>query len=306
MQREKKTYSGPLLEVNFYPVWSDGRKMPSRSPKTKATSAEMQRYNKNCAVKKFIRIVNANFDTDDYFMHPTYSPDKIPQNEDAARRDMINFLRRVKARRVRRLKEKKAQLAEAKEALRLSPGNGFLCDSVASLKKDIKKLSKPLKYAYVMEKVTYKTGKNKGKDNFHFHLFLTGGLDAKEIESMWTNGLRSNCDFFQPEKFGPEAAAKYMLKDPHGAKRFVCSKNMQKSVERVRDGKVSKAKVEKMAKLRVDDRAYWEKLYPGYKLIKCYATFNEFNAHWYVSAVLYKTDGDTPPWDFEGWREVDF
>ncbi len=62
MNREKRTYSGKLLDVDFYPVFSDGRRMPSRKPKTKPSTAEQEKYNRNKAVREFCRIVNANFD----------------------------------------------------------------------------------------------------------------------------------------------------------------------------------------------------------------------------------------------------
>ena len=52
MNREKRTYSGKLLDVDFYPVFSDGRRMPSRKPKTKPSTAEQEKYNRNKAVRE--------------------------------------------------------------------------------------------------------------------------------------------------------------------------------------------------------------------------------------------------------------
>jgi len=81
MTREKRTYSGKLLDVDFYPVFSDGRRVPSRAPKTKRSTEEQEKYNKNKAVREFVRIVNANFDKYDYWFHPTFFPQYAPQEE---------------------------------------------------------------------------------------------------------------------------------------------------------------------------------------------------------------------------------
>ena len=40
MQRERITKSGRLLDIDFYPVLADGRRLPTRAPKTKRSTAE--------------------------------------------------------------------------------------------------------------------------------------------------------------------------------------------------------------------------------------------------------------------------
>ena len=64
-EREKKTKSGPLLEVDFYPVFEDGRRLPTRPIKTKRSTKEQAEYNRRQAEKKIVRLVNANFGADD-------------------------------------------------------------------------------------------------------------------------------------------------------------------------------------------------------------------------------------------------
>lgn len=304
MQAEKCTYSGPLLEAEFYPVFDNGRKMPARAPKAKISTAAQQKYNHLKAIKKLIRLINANFDSNDYFMHPTYEARYAPQDEKQARRDIVNYFRRVKSKRESEAKRLEADLKEAKAAVKNSPANRFLQSAVKELEGKLKKLCAPFKYAYRIEKQTYKTGKYKGRVNWHFHLFLTGGLDARTHEAMWPKGLRTNCNNYQPEKFGPEAAARYMAKDTETV-RFSYSRNMEKPIEKKKMGKISKGTVEKMATQRVDDREYWERRYKGYRFIRCYSRFNEYNGHWYVSAVMYKTDGEPPRWDELDWITED-
>lgn len=306
MIREKQTRSGPMLEIDFFPIFENGNKMPTRAPKTKPSTAAQIKYNQLMAEKKFIRLINANFDNTDYFMHPTYDSECAPQDEASARRDISNYMRRVKTKRKALLKELEADYADVVSSLKLRPNNKFLISSVKKLEARISKLKQPFKYAYRIEKQIYKTGKHAGRCNWHFHVFLTGGIDAETHEEMWPKGLRTNCCRYQPEKFGPEAAPRYMCKDPNGLKRFSCSRNLVKPLQKSKDGKISKGTVSKIAKYRIDDKSFWEKKYKGYTFVRCYTRFNEYNGHWYVSVVMYK-NGDTPPkWSEPDWITEDY
>ena len=304
MIREKQTRSGPLFEVDFYPVFSDGRRMPVRAPKTKPSTEEQQRYNRTVAEKKLIRLVNANFDSSDYWLHPTYAPQYAPQDEEKARRDISNFFRRVRTKRAAALKECRKELAALEKAY--AAPNGYLLSGIEKLKAKIDKLSQPLRYIYVIECVNYKRGPFAGRKNYHFHVFITGGLDRSVIEEMWPYGMRVNCCRFQPERFGPEAAAVYMSKDPQGSKRFVCSRGLNHPTQKNRDGRISHRGVERLAKLRENDAEYWEKRYKGYRFLRCYSRFNAYNGQWYVSVVMYRADGAPPNWEVDDWITEDF
>lgn len=299
MTREKRTYSGKLLDVDFYPVFSDGRRVPSRAPKTKRSTEEQEKYNKNKAVREFVRIVNANFDKYDYWFHPTFFPQYAPQDEAEARRILRNYLQRVKRRRVTELKK-------AKKAYAAMPNIPELRDERKKLKKRIKVLKRPFKTAIRVEQVIYKSGIHKGRVNWHYHIFVTGGLDDRTMERLWDKGVRVNCNNFQPERFGSEAAAKYMVKSEteFGKKLYTCSRNMTKPKTpdpSKRDGRTSQYQLERWAKERVDDAAFWERKYKGYKFVRCFPRKNPFNGRWYVSVIMYRTTEDPPPWAFEDW-----
>jgi hypothetical protein len=285
MIREKKIKSGRLLEVDYYPIWNDGRRMPTRAPKTKPTSEEQKKYNEKRAMLHFVRMINANYDTGDIFLHVTYSPENAPDSIDQVEKDFYNYIRRIKTRRASELKKARALLASF-------PGD-------RELEKRVKKLAEPFKYYEVIEENTYKTGKHKGRIVWHLHVFMTGGLERDTIEDMWELGARVNADRYQPERFGLEAAARYCAKNPSGKKRFRCSRNHKKPIEsKPRDGKISSRGVEKLARERVDDKAYWERKYRGYRLVRCVAKYNSWNDSWYLSLVLYKcaASADIPPW----------
>lgn len=84
----KKIKSGRLLEVDYYPAWDNGKRIPARMPKKKRSTEEQARYNYRQTVKKVIRLVNANFDSTDILMHPTYIQEQAPESEEQARRDI--------------------------------------------------------------------------------------------------------------------------------------------------------------------------------------------------------------------------
>lgn len=299
MIREKNITAGKLFQSDFYPCWSDGRRMPSRAPKAKRSTPEQEKYNKNKAVKEATFLINENFDGNDNILTITFAPEFAPQSEDEARNLLINYIRRLKR---FRLKE----LIQVTQALETLPDTKALADQRKALELKKKKLSAPFKYFYVIEKVTYQRGKYKGKNNWHYHLLLTGGVDRKDLENMWSYGIRCNAGRFQPERFGPEAMAKYMMKDPQGSKRFACSRNMDRSYKnpKIKKSKLSPCGLEKIAKQRCDDREYWEKRYKGYRFLRCYSRYNEYNGHWYVSVIMWKDgDGPLPRWDFDDWQD---
>ncbi len=305
MIREKKTVAGKLLQADFYPCWSDGRKMPSKAPKR---SSEAQiKYNNNKAAIEFVRLVNENFDNTDYVTHPTVMSEYALKNEEEARNIILNFKRRVKYRRQKELEK----VTKALEAL---PDIEALADQRKELEQKKKKLSAPFKFAYVIGKSTYQRGKNKGKDNWHFHVFMTGGIDRSVIEDMWPKGMRCNVNRFQPERFGPESMARYMINQGQGARKYACSRNMTRKYKnpKIKNSRLTPSGVERIAKQRVDDAEYWEKKYPGYRFIRCFPRFNKYNGHWYVSVLMWKTsDGPLPKWSqwnsesFDTWFDDD-
>ena len=280
--REKRTKSGPLLEIDYYPVFSpSGRAVPRKKPPPE----KKELYNQRESVKRFVRLVNANFDTGDYFMATTYVAEAAPQTEAEARKDICNYFRRVKAKRISELKRVEKQI-------RALPADGSLKDLRRELLAKRRKLRQPMKTAYSLHRVTYRTGPHKGRANWHAHFFITGGLEPLKMEGLWKKGVRVNCDHFRPDIFGPEAAARYISNSGQGKKKFNCSKNMKKPDVSQKDGRISPATVEKMATLRHSDTRYWQSKAPGYKVLRVYPRYDEYNGFWYLSVVMYRAEGE--------------
>ena len=285
MQRERQIRSGKLLEVDFYPVFENGKRLPVRAKRSKVTSEEQQRYNQKTAVRKFVRLINSNFDNSDILLHVTYSPENAPASFDEAKRELYNYIRRIKQLRKR-------------ELARISELCGRFPDDKELVKKR-DKLSAPFLYCNTLEENVYKTGRYKGMTSYHFHCFMTGGLERDVMEEAWGLGVRVNADRYRPDRFGPETAARYCSKDPRGKKRFCSSRGLRRPIEaKPRDGRITARGVERLAKKRCDDREYWENRYKGYRFLRCFARYNPYNCHWYVSVVMYRAerDEDIPPW----------
>ena len=106
--REKRIFSGKVLEAEFYPVTADGRRH-SRGTKKKLSRAAQQKLNDKNARKKLRRLMDKNFEEEkDYYCTFTFSADEAPEGYEACKRDITNFFRRL-----RRAREK-AGLPELK------------------------------------------------------------------------------------------------------------------------------------------------------------------------------------------------
>lgn len=95
---EKRIYSGKLLEIERYPVTKNGRRL-SRGPKMKSSSKAQQNLNEKNARKLLIRLLNVNFCERDLFATLTY---KEQVTEAQARKDITNYIRRLKTYRNRK------------------------------------------------------------------------------------------------------------------------------------------------------------------------------------------------------------
>lgn len=250
---EKKIYSGELMEVEIYPIYPSGREMPGRKDKSKDSSKAQKNLNDKNARKNFVRLVNANFTQEDIAVHGTYRDDEMPCTEKEVRRDITNYIRRIKNRRKR---------------------HGL----------------PSMKYIYVIE---CKVSKRTGILRWHFHMIMSA-IDRDIAERLWRKGDWVNSKRLQPNDFGFEALARYMVKDPQGSRRWSGSKNLKKPFIRQRDNAITRLGAQRMATKHVDDREYFEKKYKGYRFLVCDPVFNEINGHWYISISMRRKAKNIP------------
>lgn len=250
MYREKKIYSGKILEVELYPVYKSGREIPRRAKKEKLSTKEQKNLNDKNARKKLTRLINANFGEGDIVIHPTYRDSEMPSTEQEARRDIVNYIRRVKTYR------KRNDLPE-------------------------------LKYIYVIEcKVSKKTGVMR----WHFHMIMSKmDRDTAEkmwkygdftnADRLQPNeyGCEAIARYMTKEPQGKKRWAQSKnLQEPY--------------IPPPKDGRIGKQGVRKMATQYVEDKEYFEKRYKGYQFLKCVPTFNDYNGYWYIEIVMRRKD----------------
>lgn len=244
--REKDIKSGKILEAEFYPVFPSGRRVPERK---RPTREEQKNLNDANARKKIVRLINANFDEGDIVIHGTYRDTEMPESLDQVRRDLNNYIRRLRGWRRR---------------------HGL----------------DDLKYIYVIEA---KVSKRTGILRWHYHM-VASGMDRDVAEQLWRHGDWTNANRLQPNEFGLEGIAKYLVKSPVGGKRWAQSKNLKQPTERKRDGKTSSRKLQRMCTQLVDDAGYWERRYKGYRLLKAEPKYNDYNGCWYLYVTLRRRE----------------
>lgn len=164
-QREKKIYSGNMLEIDVYPITVQERKQ-TRKRKEKESAPKQKNLNDKNARKHLIRLINTNFTDNDLAVHLTYTDSTLPKSEEEARKDVANYLRRVKHYRKK---------------------NGL----------------PPLKYIAVIE---YKEHEENAKGVRMHHHIIMNSIDRDIVEELWGKGRanadRLKADEFGYEALG--------------------------------------------------------------------------------------------------------
>lgn len=91
--REHVYYTGQYAEVEVFPVFPKPR---SRKQKFQPSSELQELINQNTAERKCARLIHANFGGNDYCVGFDYSPLYEPSDIEQVRKDVKNFLRRLK------------------------------------------------------------------------------------------------------------------------------------------------------------------------------------------------------------------
>lgn len=268
--REKKIYCGAdYLEVDIYNYTQgerDNARRGVRSKKKVESTPKQAELNDINSKRYFLQLLDTNFGENDLHVTLTYTNKTLPPTYEDAERELNNFLRRVS------YKRKKEGLP-------------------------------PIKYMALPPVCTYKKD-GITPTRIHHHIVMNGGLGRDEIEDLWRKRKKkgqkkgdkigfANADRLQPDESGLAALCEYLAKQSSGKKcwrpshnldkpekeiidpdtppkeelsRFSTSANLQKPWSRTNDHKFSRKEVRKIA-LSPPESEYWEKRYPGYRLI---------------------------------------
>ena len=258
MIREQKYKAGVMLNVDIMP-WHEKSigQNSAQECKTNKTPEQMKAENIRKQIKIAIRKANATFTNDDYFCHFTFTPENSPKTFEEAKQIFDNFVRRLKYHR------KKSRLSA-------------------------------LHAMYGIHNEPYKSGINKGLPRYHYHCLISGSrMSMNEILDIWGYSTINKIDNYQPALYGPESAVRYICDKPAGKKIYYCTQNLKEpKKQKPIDGRLSKGEVASMAQNHINDSAFWEKRYKGYRFFRCDKHYNEKNGHWYLSVYMCKKEYD--------------
>ena len=93
--REKQYVCGDYTDVQIYPVYA---KAKQRRSKAKPTSEVQEKLNEKNKHQRLSRLIHTNFTCRDMALHLTYADECHPENPERAKKDIQNFLKKLKRR----------------------------------------------------------------------------------------------------------------------------------------------------------------------------------------------------------------
>jgi hypothetical protein len=166
----------------------------------------------------------------------------------------------------------------------------------AQAQRDVQNYLRRVKYACKKQGLTpprymgVSEGKREGsrQKRVHHHIVISCGLSREELEAIWKKG-RVRTDRLQADRYGYTALARYLMKEPEGAKRYFCSRNLKEPVITVSDTKLSLHKAERIAQSAEENApAIFTKLYPDHEFLDCQVKRSDFVAGVYIYVRLRK------------------
>ena len=254
--REQRHLCGSrYMEVDYFSISEAEHRATARAKRERASRLVQKNLNARNACRHMVQLVNTNFGPDDLHLSLTYDREHLTGGEEADR-ILMRYLRRL-AYRCR----KKGMPAPA--------------------------------YIAVTE---YRDEGDEGKTvRPHHHVILRCALSREEIEDLWSDrqGRRlglARADRLQPDHESLEALARYITKYPNRRHRWHQSRGLRQPVRpRPNDSRVkSQSRLDRMARERVDDREFWEKMWPGWRFECCVPVWNETTAQWSLYCKFWR------------------
>lgn len=258
--RRRTTISGPRLDAEVFPCFGRDARGLLRKAKENLTREAQQRSNDRRSSLRLIQLVEANFTDKDLAIGLSYDDSTVPDNPERVKRDVKNFLDRVRrARRRHGLPDLKAIIAIGGDEM---PAAGY-------------------------------TGKRP-----HAHVILNGGIERDELEALWGKG-HANTHRLQPRDEGLGGIAVYFTRQKQdrpkkkGEKSWWTTRNLNKPVPGSRDVKVPNGSVKRIAfDFRNEAKEIMERLYRGYRFQDCKVYYSDVVDGVYIRCVMRKATGE--------------
>lgn len=268
VQRTKTIKAGRMLFCRSYPIWDTTARKEAdqaldKARQRKGTSAAQKKLDAQKAEDKLVQIINANFDAGDHLVTCTYAQDCRPTDLSAAKRDMCNYVARIKR------AYRKAGLPEPR-------------------------------YVYVTEMTN---SNRWGVRYHHHMVLSGGLSRAEVESLWTKKHGICNTKSAQRQKEGLTGWAKYIAKQVCGeAKadlyetkhRWSASKGLKVPQPTSADKKISRRRVEKIAQDIKHDpelaKRHMEACYAGYEVLELQCKTSEWVRGAYVYATLCKKE----------------
>lgn len=276
--RTRTVRAGETLEIEAYPLISvsPAAREEYRRRRSSAAQVELNRQN---SIKRIRRLCEANFGSGDIILHPTFDygfedyafsnpKDRraefdrlgLPVDEDAARNEFANFIKRVKR-------------------------------YVRKCGKD----PKELKYIYVLEKTKEPRDEdiNALPAHFHFHAIISGCgcLTVEKLNELWGHGY-TRAEPVNMRFNGLKGFTMYIGKRiTRGGRKIRWGRskgNLVEPEERISDRRISRTRLARIARdVMRDGKEILEKLYPEYRLEEVpVVKYSDFVAGAYIYARM--------------------
>lgn len=253
LYRTSTVTAGQTREIDVYPIW-DNRKTAAVARTERAKHREAQRkVDRRNAQKKLRRLINNNFSAGDILITNTYTPGTDPADEQAAQRQMQNYIRRLKRLRARR------GLPE-------------------------------MRYIYVTE-VTHSEAR--GTRYHHHMIMSGGITreEAESLWKLgYSNSRTARPDRDWLGGFAHYMTKAKETQDKALKRGWCCSKNLRQPAYTHADHKISIRKAQRIARQMEDEgRKILEKQNPGYTLTEIVVKHSQYAPGVYIYARMIKT-----------------
>lgn len=115
------------------------------------------------------------------------------------------------------------------------------------------------------------------------------GISRDEVEALWIKGSRSNTRRIVPEDdFLITGLAMYIANNPHGTKRWRCSKGLIQPQTTRSYSKFRRRTVESMVMNHSAMVSQLEKAYPGFRFLDAEVRYNGISAAFYIYARMVR------------------
>ncbi len=249
--RVKTVRAGDTVEVEMYPIWNTRESAGKEREWCEAHREQVRRVHQRNRQKHLRRLINANFGAGDILLTLTYDAGMQPGNDAQAKRDVCNYLRRL-----RRMREKLGLDA--------------------------------LKYVYTTE-ITH--GERGTRYHHHLIVNGGISREAAEAawQKGNVNSRAARPDNLGLSAWAHYMSKSREVQEKAGAHGFACSRNLKKPTVTYADTKMSVGRAAKMAEdMHRWGAKILESAYKGCRLAEMSVRGSAYIPGVYVAARLYR------------------